>query len=428
VNRIFGIIIFLFALIASQTCVFADNTVTNNSSAEGTPIELSANENIKSDDNEKPLNESTHTTSKEMEGNLESEFSFFNTFDLDKDDNNKIDENTLLGKIIARDIIRTDVPSYLLNKELSFRPEKGPISKIQYYGAYNGSLNMSWNNGDYDTEYGYNVIQLGAVGKFRGTNTDFKVVVNPRGVHGRNYMQNFVADAYIVNNSIPHHKVLIGYSRNQVGKEGGSGSYTLPFIMRSQISRNFGSTRALGVRLIGSYDLVDYNLAFNSSDRYFRKWFAGPEFTGWVDFKPLGKTDGRYGKLILGGGLNAGKNGHTDYTVGSAYLGYKYKKLWSSFEYAIADGYNGSYVVDKKATGFYGTVGYKIHPRLQLIGRFDQFDPNRNISGDLKREYSAGINWFIKGQALRLILNYIYCQNQNTSDSHRLMLGTQVLL
>ncbi len=364
---------------------------------------------------------------KEMVGNIESEFNFFNNFDLDKNDDNKIDEDTLLGKMIARDIIRTDIPSYLLSEELTFHPKKGPVSKVQYYGAYNGYLSSNWVGADYDTSYDFGFIQLGAIGKIRGTKTDFKVVVNPRGSSERNYMQNFFADAYLINSSIPHHKIVVGYSRNQVGKEGGSSSYILPFIMRSQLSRNFGSTRALGVRLIGSFDLIDYNLAFNSSDRYFHDWFSGPEFTGWVDLKPLGKTDGKYGRLIIGGGLNAGHN-HTNYTVGSLYLGYKYKKLWTSFELAAADGYNGSYVVDQKASGFYGTVGYKIHPRLQIIGRYDQFDPNRDVAGDMRREYTAGINYFIKGQALRLILNYIYCQNDNMEDSHRFLIGTQILL
>lgn len=364
---------------------------------------------------------------KEVESNIESEFNLFDNFDLDKNDDNKIDEDTLLGKLIARDIIRTDIPSYLLKDELTFLPKKGPVSKVQFFGAYNGYISNDWQPGDYDTGYDFGFIQVGAIGKIRGTNTDFKVTLNPRKSSERNYMQNFVADAYLINSSIPHHKIVVGYSRNQVGKEGGSSSYILPFIMRSQISRNFGSTRALGVRLIGNYDLIDYNFAFNSSDRFFRDWFAGPEFTGWVDLKPFGKTDGRYGKLVLGGGLNAGKN-HTDYTVGSLYLGYKYKKLWTSFEYAIADGYNGTHVVDNKATGFYGTVGYKIHPRLQIIGRFDQFDPNRDVSGDIRREYTAGINWFIKGQALRLILNYIFCQNEHAEDSHRFLIGTQILL
>ena len=337
------------------------------------------------------------------------------------------EERPLFKKLLEKGIIRTDIPSYLLDEELTFRPKKGPVSKIQFFGAYSGLLSSSWDNGDYDTNYTNNFIQIGAMGKFRGSKNEFKVIVNPKGAHGRNYMQNFVADAYIANHSIPHHQILIGYTRNQIGKEGGSSSYILPFIMRSQIARNFGSTRALGVRAVGNYDLIDYSFALNSSDRYFRKWFAGPEFTGWVDFKPLGKTDGRYGKLVLGGGLNTGKN-HTHYTVGSVYVGYKYKKLWSRFEYGIADGYNGSQVVNKKAEGFYGIVGYKITPKFQVIARYDQFNPDRNISGDTRREYTAGINYFIKGQALKLILNYVFCQNKNMPNSHRIMLGTQILL
>lgn len=337
------------------------------------------------------------------------------------------DERPLFKKMLEKGIIRTDIPIYWLEDELTFRPKKGPISKIEFFGAYNGFMSSNWDNGDYDTTYTNNFIQIGAMGKFRGTKDEFKILFNPKGVHGRNYMQNFVADAFITNNSIPHHQIILGYSRNQIGKEGGSSSYILPFIMRSQIARNFGSTRALGIRTVGNYDLIDYSFAFNSSDRYFRKWFAGPEFTGWVNFKPFGKTNGKYGKLVIGGGLNTGKNG-SHYTVGSVYVGYKYKKLWSRFEYGIADGYNGSRVVNKKAEGLYGIVGYKITPKVQIIARYDQFNPDRNVSNDLKREYTAGINYFIKGQAMRLILNYVFCQNQNAPNSHRIMLGTQILL
>lgn len=363
----------------------------------------------------------------EAEDNVESEFSIFESFDWDKDDDGKIDDDTLMGKIINKDITRTDVPTFLLKEELTYRYKKGPVSKIQYFGAYRGNLSGIWNNDDYDTEYNIDTVQVGAIGKFRNTKTDFKIGFNPKPKKDLNYMQNFIADAYIVNNNIPHHRVVIGYSRNQIGKEGGSSSYILPFVTRSQIARNFGSTRALGVRLIGDYSLMDYNLAFNSSDRYFRTPFAGPEFTGWVNVKPFGKTDGRYGKLVLGGGLNAGHN-KTDYTVGSVYVGYKYKKLWTNFEYGIADGYNGTRVSTNKAEGFNYTLGYKINPRLQLIARYDQFDPNRDIANDQRREYTAGVNWFIKGQSLRVILNYIFCDNQNMDDSHRIILGTQFVL
>ncbi len=363
----------------------------------------------------------------EAEDNVESEFSIFESFDWDKDDDGKIDDDTLMGKIINKDITRTDVPTFLLKDELTYRYKKGPVSKVQYFGAYRGNLSGLWNAEDYDTEYNIDTLQFGVIGKFRNTKTDFKLGFNPKPKKDLNYMQNFIADAYIVNNNIPHHRVVIGYSRNQIGKEGGSSSYILPFVTRSQIARNFGSTRALGVRLIGDYSLMDYNFAFNSSDRYFHTPFAGPEFTGWVNVKPFGKTDGRYGKLVVGGGLNAGHN-KTNYTVGSVYVGYKYKKLWTNFEYGIADGYNGTKVSTNKADGFNYTLGYKIHPRLQLIARYDQFDPNRDIADDLRREYTAGINWFIKGQSLRVILNYIFCDNQNLDDSHRIILGTQFVI
>ncbi len=363
----------------------------------------------------------------EAEDNVESEFSIFDSFDWDKDDDGKIDDDTLLGKIINKEITRTDIPTFLFKDELTFKYKKGVVSKVQYFGAFQGSFSESWNDGDNDTNYDIGFSQIGAIGKFRNTKTDFKVSFNPRPSNKRNYMQNFFSDVYIVNNSIPHHRVVVGYSRNQIGKEGGSSSYILPFITRSQIARNFGSTRALGVRLIGNYSLLDYNFALNSSDRYFHTPFAGPEFTGWIDIKPLGKTDGKYGKLVLGGGLNAGHN-KTTYTVGGVYVGYKYKNLWTNFEYGIADGYNGTKVSTNKAEGFNYTIGYKIHPRIQLIARYDQFDPNRDVANDLKREYTAGVNWFIKGQSLRVILNYIFCDNQNTDDSHRILLGTQFVL
>lgn len=364
----------------------------------------------------------------ELENNIESEYTFFENFKIiDKNKDGKIDESSLIGRIMKKNIVRTDVPSYLLKEELTFYPQKGAISKVQFYGAYQGDLSSSWQKGDYDFGYDYNYGQIGAVGKFRNTKTDFKVVLNPKPNNNFNYMQHFVAEAYLVNNNIPHHKVVVGFSRNQVGKEGGSSSYILPFVTRSQIARNFGSTRALGVRLIGNYSLLDYNLALNSSDRFFRDWFPGTEFTGWVDFKPLGKTDGKYGRLIIGGGLNAGKN-VTNYTVGSLYVAYKYKKLWTNFEYGIADGYNGSAVSTNKAMGFNGTIGYKIIPQLQIIARYDFFDPNRDADHNNRQEYTAGINYFIKGQALRLILNYVFCQNQATQDSHRIIFATQLLL
>ncbi len=362
--------------------------------------------------------------------NVDTEFSIFdNLIDTDKDSDHpfKIEEESLFGRIYKKKLERTSIPSFLLKDELTFKYKKGIIDKVQFYGAYQGDMGFDFSGSDYDTDYGFGFMEAGVIGDFKDKNTDFKLQFNFKKGENRTYLQGLVTDAYIMNTRIPHHKIIIGNSRNQVGFEGGMGSYVLPFAMRSQISRTFGNTRALGVRVVGDYDLVDYSVALNSSDRFFKEFFPGVEFTGWVNFKPLGKTDGRYGTLVLGGGLNAGHN-DTNYTVGGAYASYRYKKFMTNFEYAIADGYNGTYISTDKATGFYTTIQYRLTQKLHILARYDQFDPNRDVANNLRREYSAGINYFIKGQALRLILNYVFCDNEDTEDSHRIILGTQILL
>ncbi len=362
--------------------------------------------------------------------NTDVEFSIFdNLIDKDKSSDHpfKIEEESLFGRIYKKKLERTSIPSYLLQDELTFKYEKGPIDRVQFYGAYQGNFNGLFEGSDYDTTYDFNIFEAGVVGGLRDKNTDFKLQFNFKPTEGQNFMQGFITDAYIMNTSLPHHKIIVGNSRNQVGVDGGASSYTLPFAARSQIARNFGNTRALGVRVVGNYSLADYSLALNSSDRYFHEFFAGPEFTGWVNFKPLGRTDGRYGNLVVGGGLNAGHR-NENYTVGGAYIGYSYKKFAINAEYSIADGYNGRNFSTNRAEGFYTTVSYRLTKKLHVLARFDQFDPNRDISGDLRREYTAGLNYFIKGQALRLILNYVFCENQNTENSHRIILGTQILL
>ena len=367
--------------------------------------------------------------SKIFEGNIEQEYSFFEDFNQYKKPQPFAEEKTLFAKIMSQKIVRTDIPSYLLRDYMTVFPDGGPVEKYQFYTAYRGFFTPNWTGSDYSTTYNFGTFDIGVLGKFKNSENDFKMVIKPLGnSNASSYMKGFFGDVYFRNSSIPHHQIILGYSRNTIGKEGSISSQILPFATRAQISRNFGNSRGLGVKILGHYDLADYSLELKSSDRYFQRWFnAGPEFTGWLDLKPFGKTDGRFGKLVIGGGYNTGHN-VINYNVGSLYLGYKYKKLWSSFEYAIADGYNSYTPVDKRASGFYGTVGYKITPQFQIIGRYDRFDPDRTRSGDIKQEYTAGLNYFIKGQALRLILNYVFCQNENSPDSHRIIIGTQMFL
>ena len=357
--------------------------------------------------------------------NSELDFEFFKIFDQDND--SVISEDTILGKIYKSNITRTDIQSFLLKDELTHRFKKGPIHKIQAYGGFRGSLNSIFAQ-DYSTNYDNMTTQVGMYGKFNTPDYRFKLAINPIPRTGSNYLDRFISDAYIINTTIPHHQIIAGYSRVQTGVEGGTSSYILPFVTRSQIARNFGSARSLGVKVLGNYNYVDYNIGVGSSGRYVTSGMPGMEFTGWLNVKPFGSEDKKFGKLTLGAGFNGGHNG-IDYSVGSVYVGYKHKKLWANFEAGIADGYSGSNGISaNKASGYAVTAGWKFNSHWQLIGRVDQFDPNRNVSGDLKREYTVGLNWFIKGQALKIVLNYVFCQNQNRNDSHKIILATQVML
>jgi len=342
------------------------------------------------------------------------------------------DENCLCGKVkkaLKAEVTRTDYSNYLFKDILTVDITKGPIDRVQFYGKYRG--NMSFNffeGGDLDSVYDITAIDLGMMGQMNPKyKSDFKVQFKLTPTNERNFFQNLISDVYIVNKAIPNHQIFVGNSRAQVGVEGGMSTTYVPFVLRSQIARTFGNTRAFGVKVNGKYSLIDYSIAGTSSDRFFKEFFPGAEFTGWVNLKPLGLTDGKYGKLVIGGGINSGKK-HHDYTVGGAYVGYNYKKFMINAEYSIADGYNGKQFSTNKAEGFYTTVGYKLTPKIQLVGRVDQFDPNRDVSHDLRREYSAGVNYFVIGQGMRILLNYVYCDNQNKENSHRLILGTQILL
>lgn len=344
-------------------------------------------------------------------------------------------EKTLAEKlrdVYHLEIEKIDRPSYLFENILTKEYKNNPVlDSTHIWGAYNGYWDYSIYSDSHNTStYGFNAVNLGIDGKFKNDVADFRIMMGIIPTSHRNMTKNMFSDVYIGTDKIPHHRLMVGHMRPRVGMEGGNSAYTLPFILRSQIARNYGTARRIGARAIGSYKLIEYELGGYSSDTYFSQFFPGGEFVGWVNFKPLGLTNGKYGKLKIGGGIDAG---HRDsgFCVVGAYVGYEYKKFFANFEWANADGYNGGSSGRQSrdhSTGFYTTIGYRITPKLQVLARYDEFDPDKHIRGNKKREYSFGINYFIKGQALRLTLNYIFCQNDGARDSHRIMLGTQILL
>lgn len=342
-------------------------------------------------------------------------------------DDNKYTLYEKIQNIKSREITATNSSSYLLDEILTKKFDAGIVENVHFFGYYRAALDTDI-SADGDSVYDFNAIHAGINGKFRGSKNFYEIRLRFDPLDGYSYLQTLPSDIYIANTSIPHHTVILGNTRTPTGYEGGRSDSIIPLVARAQISRNFGNVRKVGLRIKGNYDLVEYDLGGYSSDTYFMSFFPGAEFAGWVNLKPLGKTNGKYGKVTLGGGITTGHNG-TDYFVSGLYAGYEYKNFMANFEYAAANGYNGVRTISTNhAEGFYSTIGYKITPKLQLLARYDHFVPNKQIADDIRREYSAGVNYFIKGQALKLMLNYVFCQNDLIEDSHRLILGTQIML
>lgn len=326
-------------------------------------------------------------------------------------------------------IENTTAPASLLEKPLTWEFEEGPVENLHIWGVVQTNTNFEfYEDGGNNQNFKVGLINVLFDSKLRGGKEEVRLMLDPTPSH-RNFWQQFVQDAYIQTKRIPHHTVLVGNSRPGVGIEGAQSPYTLPLLNRSQISRHFANARKAGVRVKGNYSLVDYDFGGYSSDTFFTEFMPGVEFNGWINAKPLAKTDGRYGKLVAGGGIATGERNSTDFFVAGANIGYEYKKFWMRAEYANADGSNGSTgLTSKQRQGWYATAGYHLTKKLELIARYDEFDPDKNVAHNNRREYTAGANYYIKGQALKLVLNYVYCQNQGASDAHRLLLGTQLAL
>ena len=336
-----------------------------------------------------------------------------------------------LKTVYNLEVDKYDRPEYLFREPLTyhFKPES-KMDNIHVWGAFNAYNDMAfYDNGSLTDNVTFKALNVGVDGFLKNNNGDFRVMLGFPVNSSRNYTQTLFADVFVATNKIPHHRIQIGHFRPQIGMEGGSSSYTLGFLGRSQIARNFGTARRLGGRIKGDYSFIDYDFGLYSSGTFFEEWFPGAEFVGWVNLKPLAKVDEqKYGRLKIGAGIDAGRR-EDNFFVTGAYVGYNYKKFSAEFEWANANGYNGYYGHSRKhATGFYTTLGYMLTKKLQILACYDQFTPDKNFASNKKRELTLGLNYFIKGQALKLILNYAFCQNDVTKDSHRIMLGAQILI
>ncbi len=82
-----------------------------------------------------------------------------------------------------------------------------------------------------------------------------------------------------------------------------------------------------------------------------------------------------------------------------------------------------------EAEGWSATAAYYLVPaRVQGVLRHEEFDPNTGVGGNTSRSWTVGLNYLIKGEDLRLMVDYIYGQVPgSTTDGGRVLTRMQVL-
>lgn len=214
--------------------------------------------------------------------------------------------------------------------------------------------------------------------------------------------------------------IEIGENRIPIGYEGGIGSSAIKLVARSQIARTHGNYVSTGIRNKGNYKYVTYDIGVYDASRFFHNNFDGYEFAGIVGFKPLAKYDGKYGDLRIGGSYDVG-NSDNSFSVVGAHAIYKYKNLYADFEYMYANGSSGLYYGQGRSHGLYTTVGYFIHPKVEVLGRYDFY---QNLENDnVSQEYTTGVTYYLNPRT-KLMLNYVLAMKDTSSiPTHKVYLG-----
>jgi phosphate-selective porin len=87
-----------------------------------------------------------------------------------------------------------------------------------------------------------------------------------------------------------------------------------------------------------------------------------------------------------------------------------------------------STVTPFSAEGWHVTAAYFLMAKLQAVVREEQFDPNTEIGGNTSRTFTLGLNYLIKGDDLKLMVDYLHGSYPGSlNDGGRLLTRFQVM-
>jgi hypothetical protein len=202
----------------------------------------------------------------------------------------------------------------------------------------------------------------------------------------------------------PNLEAVIGQQKTPLTEEGYRSSAKLDLVERSQIGRTYGDKRDTGLLLKDSYKYVDYYMGvFNGSGIGAVDDNNDKTYAAHLVLKPIPEWKvGAFGQLGLTGTAADKDQDRWGFDT-------QYERNRCSFKAEYAHGRDGTV----NSQGFYLQPGYYlIKDKLQLIGRYDWFDPNNDTSGNEIQEITGALNWYFYKHNAKFQFEYMRRINQ----------------
>lgn len=321
-------------------------------------------------------------------------------------------------------------PIFKLFSEKGLEFENSYMSSLKATFLYEGTLSfIKPDHKSLSVVHDFTVVEPMLRARFNEEKTEAMFDINlTRDLKG--YSNDFtqkISAVYVSHKLSDNQQILFGQGNRTPSTYNGSlGTMAQEFVMKSMLGRTLGDARAVGIRNIATYKYLDYDIGFYDSTRYMKDFGHGTDFTGQLMFKPFADYNEKIGKVKIGTSYNIGdyRNSYSQYAF---FLGYDYSKLHFRTEYANADGYNAVVCSNDEADGFYTTLGFDITPKITVIGRYDYFDPNKDIGNNTMQEYTAGITYKMF-KNMKIMLNFVRRDYENKRDSNMILFATRFII
>lgn len=240
-----------------------------------------------------------------------------------------------------------------------------------------------------------------------------------------------LTDAYVLWNKYSAANVTVGQFKVPYGYEQLLSDTKLLMIERSLPNDALTLPRQVGAMVAGAFfdKKLTYAVALGNGNG------NNNSFNDNDQFDTIGRIAGTvFNSRQLK--VTAGVNGFTSYDTG-AFTGHRDGRGADLQFFAgpaeldaeiLRTHYNRDVGTDYDAQGWSVTAGYTLVPnQWQASFRYERYDPNTDLSGDITTLRTIGLSYLIKGDDIKLLVNYVI-GNPPTASSHQDRLLTRLQL